>query len=366
MAAPKIVQIRSGATKQVDGYGFLKEPDFDDKEHADYVKRYLPILVNRRKKWDALLQKQQLPLSKNDLTKRYIRKGIPQVYRRLVWMDVSGAQRLKESHRGRYKALLASSLSKEVVHAIKVDLSRTFTHNVYFGSSPDGLRLPLFNVLGAFASAHPDVGYCQGLNYVAGLLLLVTRCEEDTFWLLEALRENILPSRYYAADLFGVLVDMEVLGYLIGNKVPRVHAHFKKQGIAWNLLVTRWHVCLYADVLPVETVLRIWDCLFYEGSKVLFRVGIALVKLGEEKILGSNDLFAITESMKETCTGPAVLDCHAFIRRSLEIADPLSGKTIASLRGRVGEDVEKFRGLRGRRCGGFTDLYLGNPLDPRS
>ena len=37
------------------------------------------------------------------------------------------------------------------------------------------------------------VGYCQGMNYVAGLIILVLRDEEKSFWLLVCLLNEILP-----------------------------------------------------------------------------------------------------------------------------------------------------------------------------
>ena len=54
----------------------------------------------------------------------------------------------------------------------------------------------------------------QGLNYVAGMLLLVTNDEEDAFWLLKALTEDLLPN-YYAPDIPGLLTDVKVLEELI-------------------------------------------------------------------------------------------------------------------------------------------------------
>ena len=54
----------------------------------------------------------------------------------------------------------------------------------------------------------------QGLNYVAGMLLLVTNDEEDTFWLLKILTEELLPN-YYAPDIPGLLADVKVLEELI-------------------------------------------------------------------------------------------------------------------------------------------------------
>ena len=42
-----------------------------------------------------------------------------------------------------------------------------------------------------------------------------------------------------------------------------------REGVTWDLVVSRWLLCLFVDVLPIETVLRIWDVLFNEGGKTV-------------------------------------------------------------------------------------------------
>lgn len=56
--------------------------------------------------------------------------------------------------------------------------------------------------------------YFKGLNYIAGLLLLVTKSEETSFWLLKILIEKILPE-YYTPTMRGLLTDIDVLAELV-------------------------------------------------------------------------------------------------------------------------------------------------------
>lgn len=56
--------------------------------------------------------------------------------------------------------------------------------------------------------------FFQGLNYIAGLLLLVTKNEETAFWLLKVLIEKILPD-YYTPTMDGLLTDIDVLAELV-------------------------------------------------------------------------------------------------------------------------------------------------------
>ena len=72
----------------------------------------------------------------------------------------------------------------------------------------------------------------------------------------------------------------------------------------WALFCSKWFVCLYCEVLPVETVLRIWDVLFYEGSKILFRVALGLLKLNQARLLSKTDFASLAEEFK---AGPRFL-----------------------------------------------------------
>ena len=49
---------------------------------------------------------------------------------------------------------------------------------------------------------YPDLGYCQGVGVIGAILLLLLE-EEDAFWLLSAIVEDLLPASYYTPSLIG-------------------------------------------------------------------------------------------------------------------------------------------------------------------
>lgn len=66
------------------------------------------------------------------------------------------------------------------------DISRTFPSHVFFQQRHGPGQRSLYNVLKAYSVFDRDVGYVQGMGFLAGLLLLYMS-EEDAFWLLVAL-----------------------------------------------------------------------------------------------------------------------------------------------------------------------------------
>ncbi|EMP31932.1 Growth hormone-regulated TBC protein 1 [Chelonia mydas] len=132
---------------------------------------------------------------------------------------------------------------------------------------------------------------------------------------------------YYSPEMMGLKTDQEVLGELVRKKVPAVAELIDRHGVMWTLIVSRWFICLFIDILPVETVLRIWDCLFYEGSKIIFRVALALIKQHQAFILEATNLPDICDKFKQITRGTFVTECHSFMQVSVSSLQCRRGKS---------------------------------------
>lgn len=84
----------------------------------------------------------------------------------------------------------------------------------------------------------------------------------------------------------------------------------------WAMGVTKWFICLFADVLLPETTYRVWDCLFNEGSKILFRVSLSLIIIHKQEIIKSTDLSELVAIFKHIECHPQVIHCHNFMKVS--------------------------------------------------
>ncbi|CAA2979056.1 TBC1 domain family member 2B-like [Olea europaea var. sylvestris] len=218
--------------------------------------------------------------------KRLIRKGIPPSLRPKVWFSLSGAAKKKSTVPESYYNDLTGAVEDKVTPATKQidqDLPRTFPGHPWL-DTPEG-HSALRRVLVGYSFRDSDVGYCQGLNYVAALLLLVMKTEEDAFWMLAVLLEDVLVNDCYTYNLSGCHVEQRVFKDLLTKKCPRIAAHLEAMEFDVSLVSTEWFLCLFSKSLPSETTLRVWDVLFYEGGKVLFNVALAIFKMNEEELL---------------------------------------------------------------------------------
>ncbi|KAI7862439.1 rab-GTPase-TBC domain-containing protein [Spinellus fusiger] len=300
-------------TDQRDQYGFVKQTQWLSQEDYDSFERlYHPVIERRHQKWRQLIadNKGHWP-QKSSKFKRYIRKGIPSELRGQAWFHYSGAEEKMAKHPGDYQSYVdkASDANKEneYLEIIERDLHRTFPDNIQFKSkSPDAnvtdvpVIQSLRRLLSAFSVYSPSIGYCQSLNYIAGLLLLFMP-EEKAFWTFIAVIEDILPPNIYDVTMEGANIDQHVLMMLLSERCPQLWHRVGDKKSFWeceevevgmpttSLVTSHWFLTLFINILPIESVLRVWDCLFYEGQRVLFRVALGIFKINEQAILNVND-----------------------------------------------------------------------------
>lgn len=234
--------------------------------------------------------------------------GVPLSCRKQVWMFISGSETLLAQNPNFYANLLQSQYQAEIVETVKIDIPRTFPENIYFEIHKN----ELFNVLVAFAHQNSAIGYCQGLNYIAGLILIVTKDEHSTFWLLKHLVENVA-SEYHTRTMYGLQRDIHVISELVKLREPLINEKVNEVGLPWAVILTKWLICLFSEVLPVETVLRIWDVMFAEGYKIIFRAALAIIFVLKDDIMKADDITALADLFRNVSKDPRMLDCHTFL-----------------------------------------------------
>ncbi|XP_078439312.1 uncharacterized protein LOC144709612 [Wolffia australiana] len=268
----------------------------------------LSLSVSRRLKLSAMADVFSL--------RAMIRKGVPMSLRPRVWLTVSGAGKKRSTVPESYYGELLRAIAGKVTPAtlqIDRDLPRTFPGHPWINSAEG--QASLRRVLVAYSFRDSNVGYCQGLNYVAGMLLLVMTSEEDAFWMLAVLVEDLLVNDCYADNLYGCHVEQRVFKALLAKKSRRIASHLETLGFDVSWVATEWFLCLFSKSLPSETTMRVWDVLFYEGAKVLFHVALALIKMEEKRLLGANqicDVIVILQKSTHRLYDPDELITVAF------------------------------------------------------
>ncbi|XP_030521974.1 TBC1 domain family member 8B isoform X4 [Rhodamnia argentea] len=226
-----------------------------------------------------------------------VRGGVPKDLRGEVWQAFVGV-RTRRIERY-YQDLLAREASDDEGKAldnscdvqqklkkqIEKDIPRTFPgHPALDENGRNSLR----RLLIAYARHNPSVGYCQAMNFFAGLLLLLMP-EENAFWALVGIIDDYFGG-YYTEEMIESQVDQLVFEELMRERFPKLVNHLDFLGVQVAWISGPWFLSIFVNMLPWESVLRIWDVLLFEGNRVmLFRTALALMELYGPAIVTTKD-----------------------------------------------------------------------------
>ncbi|XP_044536654.1 carabin isoform X1 [Gracilinanus agilis] len=272
-----------GPFRRADRYGFIGGSA--NTSEAGPGQPPLELIRQREMKWVEMTSHWEKTMSRRaKKVKIQCRKGIPSALRARCWPLLCGAQARQQQNPSTYQELLSAPGDPQWLEAIRRDLHRQFPLHEMFLSPQGHGQQGLLNVLKAYTLYRPEQGYCQAQGPVAAVLLMQMPPEahllppQEAFWCLVQICEFYLPG-YYGPHMEAIRLDAEVFSALLGRLCPRIHKHLHQQGVGPLLYLPEWFLCLFARSLPFATVLRIWDAFFSEGVKVLFRVGLTLVRL---------------------------------------------------------------------------------------
>ncbi|XP_055077766.1 TBC1 domain family member 2A-like isoform X2 [Periophthalmus magnuspinnatus] len=263
----------------------IHSPDLRTQQNQDAIER--PLVA----RWEQYMSSCRGDLSDSPELKSLIRTGIPPHLRPQVWNWIIRTRTQRDQDPLQYQQVCeqmensSQSRSGPWSRQIDLDLPRTLCTNHNFSSPSSPALQQLRRILMAFSWENPSIGYCQGLNRIAALLLLVLGSEEDTFWGLKAVVENIMPPDYYTPSLVGSQVDQLVLKDFLSEKLARLSSHLDRCGVDVSSFTFSWFLVVFVEVLPGHILLPLWDAFLYEGNKVLFRFSLAMFKLKEPEIL---------------------------------------------------------------------------------
>uniref|UniRef100_A0A8B9HTC6 TBC1 domain family, member 4 n=1 Tax=Astyanax mexicanus TaxID=7994 RepID=A0A8B9HTC6_ASTMX len=234
-------------------------------------------------------------------------EGVPKGRRGEVWLLLSQQYRLRHRLPQRqqapdtpYQDLLKQLTAQQ--HSILVDLGRTFPTHQYFSTQLGAGQLSLYNLLKAYSLLDTEVGYCQGISFVAGILLL-HMSEEQAFDTLKFLMYDLGLRRQYRPDM--ISLQVRALHYIIN-----IYRHYA-------LFVMFMH--FFFACFLIVFVFCGTDLLFVQGTDVIFKVALCLLSSHEGEILECDSFECIVDYLKTTIPTLSQNQMEETITKALEM-----------------------------------------------
>ncbi|KAJ6652924.1 hypothetical protein lerEdw1_010502, partial [Lerista edwardsae] len=260
-----------------------------------------------------------------------LKDGVPKSRRGEIWQFLAVQHRVRHRLPNKqqppdisYKELLKQLTAQQ--HAILVDLAivlwhihnfdqayflwgqlayqgnapgRTFPTHPYFSAQLGAGQLSLFNLLKAYSLLDKEVGYCQGISFVAGVLLL-HMSEEQAFEMLKFLMYDLGFRKQYRPDMMSLQIQMYQLSRLLHDYHRDLYNHLEENEISPSLYAAPWFLTLFASQFPLGFVARVFDIIFLQGTEVIFKVALSLLSSQEEHIMMCETFENIVEFLKNT------------------------------------------------------------------
>ncbi|KAK2766119.1 hypothetical protein FQN54_007634 [Arachnomyces sp. PD_36] len=227
---------------------------------------------------------------------KLIRVGLPNRLRGEIWELTSGSIYVRLASPKLYAETLAGFSGREslAIDEIEKDLNRSLPEYPGFQSEEGIGRLR--RVLTAYSWTNEEIGYCQAMNIVVAALLIYMS-EAQAFFLLSVLCDRLLPG-YYSTTMYGTLLDQKVFESLVEKTMPVLWDHLVKSDVQLSVVSLPWFLSLYINSMPLVFAFRVLDVFFLEGPKVLFQVGLAILRINGEELLDVTDDGAFISVLK--------------------------------------------------------------------
>ena len=251
---------------------------------------------------------------KDKKIKEYFYMGLPDTVRGRVWMlclgnrfsitkeyyeiQVKNSKEILEKYKINKKEEMNDKTNNNIINdeidlkikdkeksinIIELDIERTFPYlGVFRGDSP--LAQDLREILRVFVISRPDIGYIQGLSFIAGILLL-NMDKFKAFISLMNLILNPIMLPFYKMENESIQQRLKLFKQVFYFNLPELCEHFDELGLLPENYFLSWNMTLFTRDVNLELAKRIWDVFMVEGIKAIYSAAIVFLSHFESKLI---------------------------------------------------------------------------------
>ena len=125
---------------------------------------------------------------------------------------------------------------------IEMDILRTNADTI----TPE-IKAKMRRILYNYAKRNMKIGYCQGMNFICFYFLSCGFTEEETFWILVYIIENLIPRDYYI-NMVPIISDIKMFRHILNEKCPKLVQQIQKISVDLNFILIPWFVMAFANI----------------------------------------------------------------------------------------------------------------------
>ena len=201
--------------------------------------------------------------------------------------------------------------NKKYLHVcdeISRDINRTFYTTKFVEGN--GKKM-LFNILKALAFIRPEIGYCQGMNFIAGALINLIDNEEKCFWIFLSFIDNFEMNFLYLKNMPDYSIRVYQLKFYIKEYLPDLALHFKKNQINPDIFFSKWILTIFSNYLSFDILYNVWDVFILDKWKALFKFCLMILNSMKDKLINM-DLITFSKFIKDNKNNSSLINFEEF------------------------------------------------------
>lgn len=226
-------------------------------------------------------------------------KGIPDRWRSAAWdtlMCRFAKHGKAETRRLAHEYREAQDRPSTYDVQIDLDVPRTISGHVMFRTRYGQGQRSLFHILHSLSLHCDTCGYCQGMGPIAATLLCYFE-PERAYASLVRLHDAYQMHTIFSPGFPGLLEAIYVQERVTEQMLPAVFAAFKKHMVSTTSYATKWYITLFANSVPFQTQLRLWDAFLLEGHDIFVVVAVGIVWVYRDHITSNSASFETVLSL---------------------------------------------------------------------
>ena len=265
----------------------------------------LQAFVLSKREWFKVLKERSIDSLAESRIFASAQYGLPNDLRSYIWTGLAQVHQLQAKHKDvSYHELSTKETSWEYV--IEKDVVRTLVDDPFFRHPEFKGGEKLNRLLKAYANFDPELGYTQGMNTVAAVILMVMSgygadqrtwkrkihsrtCERNAFWILVYIMIERQYRRCFIDNYPRLMETLEIFDRVLKEQIPQIVEHMKTFDVSIQAVFMHQFMTVAGQDSPHEFSIRMMDLFLVKGDLMIVHVLVRTLRACQEEIFARKD-----------------------------------------------------------------------------
>ena len=179
---------------------------------------------------------------------------------------------------------------------ITKDLTRTFPKDKSFSKDSKNSK-KLYNILTSYSNYNKNIGYAQGLNFIAAIAVCMFDNEEICFMFLDSLINRFELKNYLSIDNKNLIGKLSHFSKYLNKYIPEIISFLDKHDINHGFFSHGWILTLFSNSMKKEYLIHTWAFMIIFGWKFFYSFVIQVLLWYKKDIFKAN-INSLCDKMK--------------------------------------------------------------------